>query len=171
MLKYYFHTLRSFWFLLFIGTTLLTTASFQFSDKSIPVDYWIIVNHSITMFANNAFLLYSYVRTEALSRVKNLIIIRKSERTTVNELIKIAIIDLTVYFTGTYFLVLLLNLSNIVAPLQCFIFLLMNLFLFLVYESIFMLIIMEHIPLICTLVPFALNILFHYTLVPIIFYQ
>lgn len=170
MLKYYFKSLRSIWFLIYMLTVVFTVISFQLNQNEIPVDYWVITNHSITMFVNNAFLLYSFVRTEALSRIKNQVIIRMTRRKTILELIRISLFDLLFYFSCAYGLVLLLNLLEIVAPLQCIIFLLINLLFFMAYELIFIFSILEYFEITYTLIPFVLNILFHYTIVPLLFY-
>jgi len=137
---------------------------------SVPIDDWLITNHMITMFTNNAFLIYSFVRTAALERVIDQVIVRIKEERAIAEMIKISCLDILLYISLTYLILLAINSSSIMSLGVVIIFLAMNICLFAIYEILFILTILHRIPLSFALIPFILNILFHYTVIPMIFY-
>lgn len=173
MVRLYKRLFKSLYFLLFI--LLLVQLYYRRfttgNNLHTPIDQWLITNHSITMLVNNAFLLFQMKKLGIFKSTRNNVLLRIGKEEFYYQLYKISIINLFIYFLGTYGILTLTNMHSLsIIPLYAF-FLMINLILFFAYESLFNFMVINQTSSIFICIPFILNIVFHYAVVPLLFFQ
>lgn len=136
-----------------------------------PIDQWLITNNTITLLVNNAYLLFQLKKIGVLKNIRDTILIRIGKDELYYQLYKLSFRGLFIYFSLTYFILTILCFNALsIIPLFVF-FIALNLVIFFMYEVLFNYLIVSKKSTFFIVIPFIMNILFHYVIVPILFYQ
>lgn len=170
--KLYYKLLKSPYFVCYILSLLYLYYQrvFIWESSISPFDQWIITSHVVTILVNNTFLLYQMKKVGSIGTIKNNIIIRIGKDNLYKQLYKLSIKDLCIYFIGTYVVLTLIYIHTLtIIPIYIF-FIMLNLCLFFFYQVLFNYMIVEGKKTYYSILPFVLNILFHYLIVPLLFF-
>lgn len=171
--KLYIRLHKSLFYIFYILTLLqLYVRYYLISDNhTVPIDQWLITNNTITILVNSVFLLFQMKKVGVLRSVRDTILLRMDKERFQFQLLKISAIGLLLYFLGTYGVLTLLNIHSMVIVKVFIFFIMLNIVLFSFYEWLFnYAICKDKNRNLLMVLPFALNILFHYFIVPLLFY-
>lgn len=170
--KLYYKLLKSSYFVFFVLSLLYLyyRRIFILENSVSPIDQWMITSHLVTIVVNNTFLLYQMKKVGTIRAIKNNIIVRVGKTNLYKQLNRFSIKDLCVYFIGTYFVLTLIYIQTLtIIPVYIF-FIMLNLCFFFFYQILFNYIIVEDKKTYYSIIPFVLNIVFHYLIVPLLFF-
>ncbi|RGB54652.1 hypothetical protein DW114_12390 [Absiella sp. AM09-50] len=173
MVSLYRRLFKSPYFLLFFLSLiqLYFRRYFIESNYTTPIDQWLITNNTITILVNNAFLLLQVKKMGVLKNVRDMVLIRIGKNNFYFQLYKMSFKGLTLYFFTTYIFLSLLFINTLSIVSTYFVFIILNLVIFSLYEVFFNYMIIEQKSTLYIIVPFIFNIVFHYVIVPILFFQ
>ena len=170
--KLYYKLLKSPYFICYILSLLYLyyQRMFIWENSTSPIDQWMITSHIVTIVVNNTFLLYQMKKVGSIRTIKNYIQIRIGRTNLYKQLYQLSMKDLCIYFIGTYIALTLIYIHTLTIIPIYIVFMTLNLCLFIFYQVLLNYIIVEGKKTYYSILPFVLNILFHYLIVPLLFF-
>lgn len=167
MVELYFKQLKSKWFLLFVVSILAMQVFYyqDYSSSGVSLESWIIYGNFVTTFVNNAFFIFCISRIKVFQSIKDMCIIRNSNDQWVNTLIKIGMIEDIIYIIACHMFTIFLHFSSIENIFGLFVYITITAILFMIYEMIYIIVILKKSNFYLLVIPFILNLGIHYLLV------
>ena len=168
MHKLFYKYYKSVWFIIyFLMIAQLIVRFFLVEEnKTAAIDQWLIMNNTITMLINTAYLLYSYKVIYSFQTMRNSILLRIGEEKMVVKAFQIAIHKLVFYFVATYGILFVINIHSVNSLLIFCFYIALTILLFIGYELLFIYIIFNDQANKYVILPFIINIAVHYILMP-----
>ena len=111
MVRLYLRNLRSFWFILFLAA--VVQMFFFYYSTSGPIDYWMIWSQNIKVYVNTSFLVFSIYNVRIMKRTHMNALIRLGNKKILVNYLRVSILNLLIYLTIVYALLIMLNFNSI----------------------------------------------------------
>lgn len=164
MVSLYFRQLKSKWFFLFIiSIGVMNIYFYQDSQLSkIALENWIISGNFITTFVNNAFFIFSLNRVKIFQNINDACKIRIKTNKLVNNLFIIGLINVIIYVIFVYSIIVFVQFDFINNILILMNYIFFTVLIFLIYEVLYMIVILDKKKYYLLFCPFIFNLVFHY---------
>lgn len=166
MVKLYIRQLKSGWFFLFVVSVFMMNIYFcqDYIFSKVSLEHWLIYGNFITTFVNNAFFTFSIYRVKIFQNVIDICAIRLDKDKLANQLFKVGILNILIYFILCYTLISICQFGLIQDIRMLLLYVFITIILFAIYELIYIIVIINKKT--CLLFfPFICNLIFHYIVI------